>query len=248
MLMAGIKTQWLKRSVLQRNLPSKQKEDVMSLLLLQKDEAGSIYLTLKTELLRIYAPKPKDSYCKALSRTMVGLPSQLGYQLVNDVCKKSVKLTGCCCPAAVQALWQLQLPINIRAHISNMDFTADTYKQVFEAADQVYLSSRQVNVAALAVAKVDLNETTPAFIDQNLPQVAAINKSGGSSGTSGGGKNKKQKKNKNGAQPQPQSRGPRHASQPPEACCDRHYRHGASAWYCVKPLTCPWKDKVAAKP
>ena len=205
-------------------------------------------MVLKDELLRIYAPKPKDSYCRALSRTMVGLPSQLGYQLVNDVCKKSVKLTGCCCPAAVQALWSIQLPINIRAHISNMEFTAATYKQVFEAADQVFLSSKQVNVAALAVAKVDLDETQSAFTEQNQPQVAAIGKGGGGGGGSGAPGKGKNKKNKNKGQGQSggggtKDRGQKHHSNPPDSVCDRHYRHGADSWYCVAPLPCPWKAR-----
>ena len=154
----------------------------------------------------------------------------------------AVKLTGCCCPAAVQALWSIQLPINIRAHISNMDFTADTYKQVFEAADQVFLSSKQVNVAALAVARVDLNETQPAFSAQNQPsEVAAVAQK----------PPKKNKKNKNQNASSASSRGQKHSSVPDnlaEKMCDRHHRHGASAWYCLKPSSCPWKDKVAPKP
>ena len=98
MEMAGIGKQWLKKSVLQRNLPTKIKEDVMGFLQLQKAEAGAhIYLDIKNELIRIYAPKPQDAYNKALSRTLAGLPSQLGYQIINDICRKPVKLDACCC-------------------------------------------------------------------------------------------------------------------------------------------------------
>ena len=101
MVMASVGSQWLKKTVLQRNLPIKQKEDVKSMLTLQKAEAGEkIYLMIKNELVRIYAPKPQDSYRKALSRTMTGLPSQLGAQIVEDVCKKPSKLEGCCCAGA----------------------------------------------------------------------------------------------------------------------------------------------------
>ena len=143
MTMATIKSQWLKRSVLQRNLPLKQKGDVKAFLTLQKADAGpNIYLDIKTELLRIYAPKPHDSYRQALTRTMVGLPSQLGYQIIDDICKKPKKLDGCCCAAAAFALISIQLPVNVRAHISNMNFTPTTYKDVLEAADQCYLSSK----------------------------------------------------------------------------------------------------------
>ena len=72
MEMAGIGKQWLKKSVLQRNLPLKQKEDVKAYLSLQKENAGPhIYLDIKNELIRIYAAKPCDSYRKALTRTML---------------------------------------------------------------------------------------------------------------------------------------------------------------------------------
>ena len=115
-------------------------------------------------------------------------------------------------------------------------------KQVFEAADKVFLSSKQVSVAAFRVAAVsaNLDETQAAFNDQNQPlaEVAALK--------SQSGKNKKNKKNKNKNQ---NSRGEKHSSVPDslaEKMCDRHFRHGGGAWYCVAPQSCPWKDKVSA--
>ena len=244
--MSSIRSQWLKKSVLQRNLPNKQKEDVKSYLILSQTEAGiTIYKDIKTELIRIYAPKPSDSYQKALTRTMVGLPSQLGYQILNDICKKPKKLDGCCCAAATQALWSLQLPVNIRAHISDREFTKDTYKEVFEAADKCFNSAKQVSVAVMQVAKVDLDETQAAFSAQNQP-VAELAAFKGQSG-----KNKKNKKGQGNGQGNKNSRGQKHSTVPDnlaEKMCDRHFRHGATAWYCVKPSTCPWKDKLAPKP
>ena len=136
-----------------------------------------------------------------LSRTMAGLPSQLGYQIINDICRKPVKLEGCCCAGAALAIWSNQLPVQIRAHISNMSFTKETYKTVFEAADRVFNSARQVNVAVAAVT-TSHNETLPAFTPQNQPtaEVAAI---------AGKGKNKKNKKPK-----KPRSQLTKHASVP----------------------------------
>ena len=257
MTMASVGSQWLKKTVLQRNLPIKQKEDVKSFLTLQKEQAGAhIYLDIKNELIRIYAQKPCDSYRKALTRTMVGLPSQLGYQIVDDVCKKPQKLSGCCCPAAVLAIWSMQLPVNIRAHISGMDLTSESYKTVFEAADKVYLSSKQVSVAAVATP-VSLDETLPAFTTQNQPEVAAIasrrgrgNQNRGRSGTGrGGGQNRGGRRNQGQAQGQARTqRGQRHSSMPPESCCERHYVHGDQAWYCLAPLTCPWVSKCISRP
>ena len=254
MVMASVKSQWLKRTVLQRNLPTKQKEDVMALLTLSKTEGGNdIYLKIKQELTRIYAQKPCDSYKKALTRQMTGLPSQLGYQIINDICKKSTKLDGCCCEAAALALWSMNLPVNIRAHISNMTFTKDTYKTVFEAADQVFLSAKQVTVAAISAGakEVGLDETLPAFTDQNQPQVAAIGRGqnrgqgrGQRGGNRGGRGQRGQRGGNRGGQSSGQARGPRHASMPPESCCDQHYRHGDQSFYCLKPLSCPWVSKV----
>ena len=264
LLMAGVGSQWLKKTVLHRNLPNKQKEDVKSLLSLSKTEAGATpYLDIKRELLRIYGQKPRDTYRKALTRQMVGLPSQLGLQIVADVCQKQVKLRNCCCAGGVQAIWTDKLPVNVRGHISNMEFNADTYKQVFEAADQNYLASQQLNVAALANPSMD--ETLPAFTTQNQPQVAAVgrggqNNRGGRGGGRGGRGNRGGQSNRpnqggqggQGGQSQGQgqnkpSRGPRHESNPPSECCDRHYRHGSGAWYCLKPATCPWANKVTPK-
>ena len=260
MLMASIGSQWLKKSVLQRNLPIKQKEDVKGFLTLTKTEAGNhIYLDIKKELIQIYAPKPSDSYRRALTRTMAGLPSQLGYQIVDDVCRKPQKLVGCCCAGAALALWTLQLPVNVRAHISNSVFNADTYKKVFEEADQVFLASKQVTVAAVAKPGSALDETLPGFIDQNQPhQVAAVagsNRGGGRGGGRGRGRGGKNNKGRGGGQSgqsqnQNQSRGPKHSSVPDaqaDKMCDRHYRHGDLAWYCLAPSTCPWVNKVTPK-
>ena len=249
MTMATIKSQWLKKTVLQRNLPLKQKEDVKLLLKLTQAQGGAnIYFQIKRELVRIYAPKPKDSYCKALTRQMVGLPSQLGNQLVDDVCKRADKLNGCCCAAAVEALWQLQLPVSVRAHVSNLEFNHATYRQVFEAADKVYMSAKQVSVAAMAssvaaVSVSELDETQAAFSPHNQPsvEVAAYTKG------QNGGKNKKNNKgqgNKN------KPRGTKHSSVPENLAnkmCDRHFRHGAGAWYCLSPETCPWKNKTTER-
>ena len=195
---------------------------------------------------------------------MTGLPSQLGLQIVDKICKKSTKLTGCCCAGHAEAIWSMALPVNARAHVSNMEFTEATYKTVMEAADNVYLSSKQVTVAAVAVngagagsgAAADLNETLPAFAVQNQPQVAAVGRGGrgqrgnrGNRGNLGQGRGGRGGAGRGGQQQQGASaRGPRHHSNPPDSCCDRHYRHGDQSYYCLAPLTCPWVTKVIAKP
>ena len=241
MTLASVNSQWLKKTVLQRNLPIKQKEDVKALLTLTKTNAGNhIYLDIKNEIIRIYAAKPQDSYRKALTRTMTGLPSQLGLQIVEDICKKPIKMKDCCCAPAVLCLWSDKLPIGIRAHISNEVFTSETYKKVFEVADKVFLASRQAQVS---VAAVSLDETLPAFTVQNQPtEVAAIsskNKNNKNNKGSGPNKNKNKK-----------PRGKKHSSVPDsiaDKLCDRHYVHADQAWYCLAPDTCPWKNRCTER-
>ena len=58
MFTCGVKSQWLKRSILVKNLPPKIQADVKSLLILKKSEAPTdLYKQIKTEILRIHAPK-----------------------------------------------------------------------------------------------------------------------------------------------------------------------------------------------
>ena len=98
MYQCGVKSQWLKRCVLVKNLPAKIQADVKSLLLIKQSAApADLYKQIKEEILRIHAPAKEDNFKKALSRVLVGLPSQLGEILINDICTKTPKLTGCCC-------------------------------------------------------------------------------------------------------------------------------------------------------
>ena len=147
----------------------------------------------------------------------------------------------------MEALWQLQLPVGIRAHVSNMEFSHATYKQVFEAADRVFMSSKQVSVAAMArapavaaMSPVDLDETQAAFTPQNQPSEVAAFKS----------QKNKNKKNKGQGNKNQKPKGQKHSSVPDslaDKMCDRHFRHGVGAWYCTALETCPWKDKTSEK-
>ena len=140
-----------------------------------------------------------------------------------------------------------------------MPFTKDTYKNVFESADNMYLSTKQVVVAAVAKPVTDMNETVSAFDPVNQPQVAAVGRGNGRGGRNrrnrggrgGSGRGGNQNQNGQGGA-QGGSQGTktrkRHASMPPEACCERHYVHGDQAWYCLAPTTCPWLNKVIARP
>ena len=242
MYTCGVKSQWLKRCVLVKNLPPKVQSDVKGLLTLKQSAApADIYKRIKNELLRIHAPKEEETFKKALGRVLVGLPSQLGEQLVNDICGKPTKLSCGCCHKAVKTLWAMQLPAAVRGQIANMPFNETTYHDVFQAADNVYLSTKSTDMSPSVAAVVNVDRT------ESGAEVAAVggarppkknnnnkNQGGGNKPNNGGGK--------------PQRRGPRHSSNPPSTCCDNHYRWGSASWFCLAPLSCPWKDKCSSRP
>ena len=265
MLLAGVGSQWLKLSVLRKNLPVKQREDVKSLLRLKKSEAGPLpYYNVKTTLLKLYELQPKDTFKKALGRVLSGLPSQLGKQIVDDICDRPIKLQNCCCHKAAHALWTNQLPININQHISNMPFNSQTYLDVFDAADKAYLSSKpSTTVAAIAASpnpgfSIAAGDNSP--LNTAFTEVAAVTKNNKNKNSNSGRPPKNNNKNQNSNPPASQQnnqgqkgqqqgrKGPRHSSNPPHSCCNNHFRHGDSAWFCQAPLTCPWKDKVSERP
>ena len=253
MFTCEVKSQWLKRCILVKNLPPKVQADVKSLLVLQKAQApGDIYKKIKKEILRIHAPVKEETYKKALTRVLVGLPSQLGQVLINDICDKPVKLEGCCCAKAVFCLWSIQCPLPVRSHCATMEFNHETYQRVFEEADKVFLSTKTTEVSA-GVAAVSLN----ALNSTDQAQVSAIKQNKGQNRNN----NKNNKQNSGSGQSKPESsknsnssgtrtgnRGKRHSSNPPGSCCDNHYKWGPDSWFCLEPLTCPWVSKVAAKP
>ena len=93
-----VKSQWSKRIALQRFLPAEVKQEVKSLLIIPKAQAGEdIYKRIKSELLDLFGQKPEDAYIRANNRIMTGKPSQLGKALINDICKYPVKLQSGCC-------------------------------------------------------------------------------------------------------------------------------------------------------
>ena len=217
MITCHVKSQWLKRVVLVKNLPAKIQNDVKALLILQKAEApADLYKQIKKEILRIHAPKQEDSFKKALSRVLVGLPSQLGQTLINDVCQKSTKLTGCCCAGVVWTLWCLQLPLGVRSYVANMDFNAATYNAVFQAADKVYLSTKDTEMSP-QVAAVATSVAKPKKESGEVPEVAGVSAPKGNRQNRGNGRGGYRGNNsRGGGSGRGQGRGPLTQLKPPQ--------------------------------
>ena len=245
-----VKSQWTKRIALQRFLPAEIKQEIKTLLKIQKANAGTdIYKRIKTELINLFGSKPEDAYLRAKNRVMTGKPSQLGKALVDDICECETKLAAGCCARIVWGMYRDALPVIIRNHIAEMPFNKDTYLQVFKKSDQVYDSNQLGQPAkGAAVAAVSAQ---PYKSD---PEVAAVKPP----------RFKPPKNQNNGSKPNQQTsskpttpaatttpasnKGPRHATARGESekLCRIHYKWGENGTYCAAPWKCPMKSVFKA--
>ena len=265
MEMSDIKSQWMKRQALVKSLPVKVQEEVKTLLILKKSEAGDLpYKDLKVELIKIFGPREEEAYETACARVMVSTPSQLGKKLVGDLCKKSRKLNGCCCDRIVWGMLRKQLPVAVRNHCSGMEFNHTTYATVLDRADEVYLSNKMSETRVSAVSS-ECAGTAAAGAGAEVAAVVTRNKNknrnrnkgrnsnnGGSTNSGGSNTNRNSttpssSSSSSSAGTQP-SRGPRHESNPPVQACNLHWKHGSGAWMCGSPFTCPMRNQTTPRP
>ena len=232
-----VKSQWLKRSILVRNLPTKIQNDVKSLLVLSKTLApADIYKKIKREVMRIHAPKEEETFKKALGRVLVGLPSQLGQQLINDICGKQQKLVGCCCAKAVYTLWCLQLPLNLRSQIADKPFNHATYEEVFQSADKIFLSTQTTDMAA-SVAAIVAPVTANSPKAAGAAEVSAVKSS--KPPKSGKPNNNSNSNSSGSSKPRPSV---------PDGCCSNHKKWAGNAWFCLDPTKCPMATQNVPRP
>ena len=111
---AETKSQWMKRLILQRNLPPDVAEDMQDLLSEGKTAAGATaYKKLKTRILGVHGPRKEEIYKKAKGLMLTGKPSQLCRKLISTLCPKHPDLTNCCVEPVISGMWREQLPRNI---------------------------------------------------------------------------------------------------------------------------------------
>ena len=247
MQFAGLKKQWSKRQVLIQLIPPEYHSDLKQYLILQEDAAGDLpYKTLKDAIVKLLGPKSKaDGYDRAVGRVMTGSPSQLGRQIMNDICPEVNPLAGCHCAGIVLGIWRKSLPTVVRNHIADMEFSAATFKQIFDSADNVWASNGAVSVAAVTgnnsqeVAAASRGGRGAARPRGNRGNRGGAGRGGGS-GTQGGGTQGGGQRN--------QDRGPRHQDGPPSNACRVHWLHGKGAWFCADRHSCPWRDFESPRP
>ena len=81
---AGVQSQWVKRLLLQQNLPPDVIVDLEDLFIKNKTEAGATaYKDIKDPINKTYGPRPKEAYRQARDLQMTSKPSQLAKRLIN---------------------------------------------------------------------------------------------------------------------------------------------------------------------
>ena len=243
----GVKSQITKKEALIKQLTQEAIDECKNLIALEEDEAGDTpYFDLKTELLSLFGPRPEDSYAKAASRVLVGKPSALAKQIINDVCECPKPLQSKCCAKICYGMWIKNLPTYLRAHISGMPFNINTYKDVMTKADECWLSHKQETPTVAAIKA----ENAAALADSNdleNPAVAAIKAARGGANARGrgqrGGRGGQGGRGARGGRGGRGGRqlGPRHP-QAVEGSCYVHHQYGPEAWSCADRHNCPMRD------
>ena len=246
MATVGVKKQYTKFQVLSTIIPAKVQNEVKPLLVLKASEFPNhdAYKQLKSEILRIFGPRPEERIERALGRVLTGKPSTLARSLVNDLCKNNLNCK--CCPDIILTLWKRQLPASVRNGIAKDKFNKDTFKEICEAADSYFASS--TSGASVAAIKANLDETQPG-IEYPVQEVAAIRGGRGGRGQRGG-RGRGGRGRGRGAAATTQRSGTKHPDLPPGdwTGCNMHFKWGRGSYFCTEPTTCPWKNIVAPKP
>ena len=239
----GINKQYTKRQALIRCLPEDVALEFKHLVVLQEDAAGTTpYKTLKTALLKAYGPKPVEAFQRALNRVMVGKPSVLLKLLISDICKSNLA-KNCCCATTIWGLFQLKIPLYLKTHLANEEFSAATMENIMDRADNLWLS----NQGDKEVAEV---KTPLPTENENAAEIAAMTRGRGrgARGFRGNGRGGRGRGGKpENFNPANDPRGKRHESNPPWNSCTAHWLYSDKAWKCQAPLTCPLKNKVTPK-
>ena len=265
---AGAKKQYTKFQVISTILPKHVEDEVKPLLEMQETEFAdnNAYKLLKSEIMRIFGPKPCAAVDRALTRTMTSKPSILARALANDINKK---LDCDCCLAVIFALWRRSLPSAVRGGIAHMSFTKETFNTITQLADDIFESQPGATQAVAAIklapaqnsaqSQVNLNETQPG-LPYPVQEVNAV-RSGGFRGGRGGRGNRGNRGNRGGRGGQngqasgsssssSSGQGPKHPDLPPGEWhgCRMHRKFGRGAYFCAEPASCPWKNIYSERP
>ena len=246
---ATVNSQWTKRETLMHLLPEHVMAEVKYLFCLDQDDAGDFpYRDIKHEVIKLFGPKPQDAIDRALSRVMVGRPSQLAKQLMDDLCKCRPVLKTTCCQNMIFGLWRRQLSTAVRNSVAGMSFDQNSYQAVLDHADQVHYSNKFDNPSKASVAAISVESSSE---EVSVAAISTKNRGrGGNRGNRGRNRGGQTGGGNQSSQPKPAAtvKGPRHPDGPPSGVCQIHHSYGKSAWWCLNPHSCPWKNYTTPRP
>ena len=251
---SGVLSQWLKRLLLQRSLPSDIVADMEDLLTRGKAEAGATaYKDVKDRIMELYGPRPEDVYRKAKDMVLLpGMkPSQLAKQMIGVLCPKHPTLQDCCAEPIISGMWRDQLPKLVRAAVANLSLGGGNLTDTLRTADNVFVSttgggaaSNNRQVAAMAAAEA---KDLPSSAETE--EVAALRRNQQRQQSGKRQRQQQRGQGQSGARPsasqndggrQNQNKGDPHPDGPPQNSCWVHWNFGKSALYCKQPHSCPW--------
>ena len=254
MQFAGLHKQWSKRQVLIQLIPPEHHNDFKKYLIMQETAAGATaYYDLKKAILKRFGPKKAEGFDKAITRVMTGTPSQLGNQILSDICPSPTPLQNCHCADIVLGIWRRSLPSVVRNAIADMDFEAATFEAVFDKADAVWASNAANSTVVATMEAKEAGATAVAAVSgrgggRGGNRGGRGGRGGNSSGTGRGGGQNRNQGNNQGSGASGRSRGPRHPDNPPSNACGVHWKFGKGAWHCADRHNCPWRDFENPKP
>ena len=172
---------------------------------------------------------------------MTGTPSQLGRQILDDICPSVTPLVGCHCADIVLGIWRRSLPQSVRNAVADMEFDSATWRQVFDRADNVWQSNSASSSVVAALEKAAATnkpaEVAAASARSRPPKKNNKNNKPNNSGN-----------NSNQGNQGKANRGPRHPDLPPPGSCGLHWKFGKGAWTCADRHNCPWRDYESPRP
>ena len=172
---------------------------------------------------------------------------------MNDICPGARPLVGCHCSRGVYYFFMLQMPQVIKTALAKEKFNANTYKDFFQHADDVFNSNRlgsNTSAGVVAAVSTDADTTLPA-LTYPIEAVTARNNRGGRGGRGGrgnrgngrgGNSNRGGAANSSSGQsqtPTTPANNQTNETLPPNLCFV-HKKYKKQANHCRNPFVCEW--------
>ena len=165
----------------------------------------------------------------------------------SDICPGIRPFRDCHCARVVYYFFMNQMPQVIKTQLAGRKFNADTYKEIFQKADDVFLSNKLATNPPVVAAVDDLNTTQPA-LQYPVDAVSNPNRGRGARGGRGQGRGRGNRGGRGGTQtPNPTTPKPTTDAEPTNLC-SMHKKWKKEAQHCRDPFVCEWAKFIKPRP